>query len=476
MIGHNCRFLNQGHRDQPELEAMRVALRDGQNCDVVLRNWRADGSEYRSRVVLRPIPDEDGKTAYYIGTLDDVTERLAIQREIESTRDRLNVIVASAPDAILTVDADRRITSFNQAAERLFGWSGAEVEGQPLEVLVPAPFRDDHARNADGYLADERSAPRPMADLRIIEALRRDGGTFPALVTFARFLDNGRPAAAAIARDMTEFVRTNQSLVDLSGELRKQLEAAKEANAAKSRFLAHMSHELRTPLNAIIGFAEMLALELFGPHSSPRYTAYAENIQASGMHLLSIINDVLDLSRIEHDAFPIQLEPVPAIEPVQRAVQSVEPLAISKGLTVHVGGTPVGDALIDRRALQQCLTNLLSNAVKFSPRQSHIWVMIEVGDGGVEYRVIDSGPGIDPRILARIGEHFVTSDEVDGDGDRGVGLGLSIVKALVERMGGTLEMRNRAEGGAMAILRVAHVPAPTAASAPTEREFAAQTS
>ena len=118
-----------------------------------------------------------------------------------------------------------------------------------------------------------------MADLRIIEALRRDGGTFPALVTFARFQDDGRPAAAAIARDMTEFVRTNQELVDLSGELRKQLEAAKEANAAKSRFLAHMSHELRTPLNAIIGFAEMLTLELFGPHSSPRYTAYARNFE-----------------------------------------------------------------------------------------------------------------------------------------------------------------------------------------------------
>ena len=476
-IGHNCRFLNQGQPDQPELEAMRVALRDKQSCDVVLRNWRADGIEYRSRVVLRPITDEDGETAYYIGTLDDVTERWAIQREIESTRDRLNIIVSSAPDAIVTVNADQRITSFNQAAERLFGWNREDIEGQHLAVLVPEHARDDHARNADGYLGNEHSATRPMAGLRIIEALRQDGGTFPALVTFARFLDeDGRPAVAAIARDMTEFVRTNQSLVDMSGELRKQLETVKAANAAKSRFLAHMSHELRTPLNAIIGFAEMMKLEVFGPHFSPKYSDYAQNIHSSGRHLLTIVNDVLDLSRIDHDAFPIQLEPVPAIEPVRSAVRSLEPLAASKGLTLHVRGAPAGAALIDRRAMQQCLTNVLSNAVKFSPKQSHILVTADVIDDQVEYRVVDSGPGIDPSILARIGEHFVTSEEDGGDRDRGVGLGLSIVKALIERMGGTLEMRNRTEGGAMAVLRVAHVAETVPASAPADEEFATQAS
>jgi signal transduction histidine kinase len=227
--------------------------------------------------------------------------------------------------------------------------------------------------------------------------------------------------------------------------LRNARDAAEAANRAKSQFLANMSHELRTPLNAIIGFAEMIEKEIFGKVGSKRYIEYASDIAASGRHLVDLIGDVLDMSKIEAGRYVLEEEPIELGPTIDAAI------AIARGQAHHAGVrlNAAGDKLrlrADGRALRQVLLNLLSNAIKFTPKGGRVDVVWRAADSGVEIDVVDTGIGIARDELAHVIEPFRQAQGV-GRNFGGTGLGLAITKRLVELHGGRLEIESEVGKG-----------------------------
>lgn len=237
--------------------------------------------------------------------------------------------------------------------------------------------------------------------------------------------------------------------------LRQAKVTAEEASEAKSRFLAHMSHEFRTPLNAIMGFSEIIKTKVLGEGVSPIYVSYAEHIHRSGEHLLKIVNDILDMAKIESGAQPMAREPVDVAVTVESAVSFVEGLADQKRLHIRV----LMPAQLPRingneRLTRQVIINLLSNAIKFSPRSSEIEIVGLHTDGGpLEISITDRGPGIEPAILRRIGEPFLQGNPTISRAGQGTGLGLSICKNYLNLMGGELIIDSVVGSGTTAIVR-----------------------
>ncbi|MFC3229928.1 PAS domain S-box protein [Marinibaculum pumilum] len=432
VIGLNCRFLNDGLRDQAALEDLRRAIAAGRPCTVVVQNARRDGSRFWNSVTISPLRDDDGRISHFIGTLTDLTGQISA---------RLEAILVSAPDAILTVDEKQQVTSFNPAAERLFGWPREVILGRRVESLIPEDVRTRHRRLAAGYVGDADAQPGSMTGMRIISARRRDGSTFPALVSLARFIRDGRPAVAATAHDMTEIVTANDRLTQLSLDLSDQLKAAEDASAAKSQFLAHMSHELRTPLNAVLGFADLIRWT--GPEEigTERLSGYIDDIHRSGAQLLDLINDVLDLSKIESDGLPIRMEPCAPHLLVEAAVETIRPIAEARNIDLQVDVEASARIRCDRRAMHQCLLNLLSNAVKFSPVGRTVAVRVTQQPAQLCFAIRDDGPGISQEMVAQIGQPFLrgTLSHLSSNSG-GTGLGLAITKRLLDRQNARLEV------------------------------------
>lgn len=239
----------------------------------------------------------------------------------------------------------------------------------------------------------------------------------------------------------------------ISDEARRRAEAA---NAAKSRFLATMSHELRTPLNAILGFSEVMKSEVMGPLTNPVYKEYAANIHQSGTHLLKLINEILDLSRIEAGRYELNEEPIRLVNVVDDCHRLLKLRAESKGQQVIEDfDENLPQVWADERALRQVCLNLLSNALKFTPRGGRITLSVgSTEDGGQFFSVRDTGPGIPeeeiPKVLQAFGQGSLAQRTAEG----GTGLGLSIVQSLVDLHGGTLELRSELRKGTEAIVRL----------------------
>lgn len=240
-------------------------------------------------------------------------------------------------------------------------------------------------------------------------------------------------ALYGIMQDMTERMLYEQ-------ELRHAKDASEQAYVAKSRFLANMSHELRTPLNAIIGFSEMIEAQMLGPIFNEKYLEYATSIKSSGHHLLDLISDILDMSKIEAGKHTLDLETVNLKDIIDRTAQMVQGRAKEQNIKLHMSDIQGSDIelMADRRALTQILLNLLSNAVKFTPEFGSVWVECTPNQNYISLRVCDTGTGIPPNKLASVLKPFEqVSTEYTRDHE-GTGLGLAITKELIELHGGTL--------------------------------------
>jgi two-component system cell cycle sensor histidine kinase PleC len=237
-------------------------------------------------------------------------------------------------------------------------------------------------------------------------------------------------------------------LVDRLAAERDEAETAKTraeaASRAKSEFLANMSHELRTPLNAILGFSEVMKSEVFGPLGKPIYLEYSGHIHSSGEHLLGLINDILDLSRIEAGSIQLNLTPIDLELLGHDALSMVKHRADAAGSHLRLRTAPdLPECMADQRALRQVLLNLLSNAVKFTPKDGTITLFARPSDcGGVEFGVSDTGAGISPRDLKKVFEPFGQGQHDIAVCEKGTGLGLPIVKGLIEAHGGTVSLQS----------------------------------
>lgn len=237
--------------------------------------------------------------------------------------------------------------------------------------------------------------------------------------------------------------------------LRAAKASAEEANEAKSRFLAHMSHEFRTPLNAIMGFSEIIKNKMLGDQLAPAYASYADHIHRSGEHLLNIVNDILDMAKIESGAQPLQREAINLHNVIGAAVSFVEGLASQKGVRMRTAIPSVLPAVSgDQRFSRQVLINLLSNAIKFSPPGSEIVIAARATEEKhLDICVSDHGPGIEPTLLKRLGEPFLQGNPAVSNAGQGTGLGLSICKRYMDVLGGELLVDSVVGGGTTATIR-----------------------
>ncbi|MEM6851175.1 MAG: PAS domain-containing sensor histidine kinase [Pseudomonadota bacterium] len=350
--------------------------------------------------------------------------------ELQAAKARMNAL----GEAVLEHDSDGRILFASAAIERLIGVSPRGLVGRSLADLA-APDQAagvlsavrDAAKTSGGvqsFLAAHRSGETLWVELSTQPATRPDEGT-RRFVSSLRAVDEQRAREEALIRER---------------------DAAVQSNLAKSRFLANMSHELRTPLNAVIGFAEMMERETFGPLGSEKYTEYSALIGDSGRHLLELINDILDMSKIEADKQRIETQPVDISAALNAAAELMRLTAERGGVALSVqvadNAPPV---LADPRALRQILLNLFSNAIKFTPDGGEILATADPFGDGVRVKVMDTGVGIAPQALARIGRPFEQAPTDISTNVRGSGLGLSLVRALARLHGG--EMRIVSEPG-----------------------------
>jgi cell cycle sensor histidine kinase DivJ len=265
------------------------------------------------------------------------------------------------------------------------------------------------------------------------------------------------------ARDVIAQLQTSRTIMDgMSRRLRVSVEQAQEANKAKSAFLANMSHELRTPLNTIMGFSDIMRARLFGPMPA-KYGEYAELIHDAGQHLLDLINDVLDMSKIEAERFQLQIEPLDARDPVAAALRLMRVQADEAGLSLRAAlpSDPI-DVEADPRALKQIVLNLLSNAMKFTPRGGHVTVSLQVQGDALELMVADTGVGIAPEDLLRLGRPYEQAGDA-GQRARGTGLGLSLVRGLAELHGGEMILESALGEGTSVLVRLPGILQPAEA-------------
>lgn len=389
-------------------------------------------------------------------------ERAAGDLSVERDRSiayavRLDAILDSASDAILILGPDLRITHYNRAAERVFGVPAAQAIGGTIDRFVPERARPGHAvlmgRQA---LAPEFS--RVMGNWRHVQAQHASGRCFPAMISISKSTDRGTASYMAIVRDTTEQMAAEDRLQRLLAEQEQLAKAASASDAAKSLFLASMSHELRTPLNAIVGYSEALTLGYAGPIGSPKAREYVADILRSGQHLHALIDRVLDLSRIQGGDDVAPGEHTPLAEAIRESLRIVDIRAREKAVQIRIVGDAGGLAVAgDRRRILQILLNVLGNAIKFSPAGGRIELEVARADGPFAARVavVDSGPGMSAEVLARIGKPFTQERDLMVANNDGVGLGLSIVCEILNRLGGEIRFQNRPQGGLEATVHLA---------------------
>ena len=399
-------------------------------CDIRFR----ETGVHSLRVVYTPDTDARGHVQGWIASLLDIGER----KQAEEARALLAGIVDSSEDAIISKTLDGIITSWNAGAERIFGYAAAEVVGQSIAIVIPPERRDEEVeiiqRLSEGKKVEHFETQR----------VAKDGRHVPISLTVSPVRNRHGVVigASKIARDISDRVRADRERTRLLASEQAARAQAEEANRGKDQFLATVSHELRTPLNAILGWAAML--EQTGPVDA-RTAKGLQSISRNTRTLAQLVDDLLDVSRMISGKMRLDAVPMDLGDVIDGAVEAVLPAAGAKDIGIHVVIDPVGRSMTgDPIRLQQAVWNLLSNAVKFTPEGGRVDVSARVRHGDHEITVSDSGIGIDATFLPYVFDRFRQADDSSTRSHAGLGLGLAIVRHLVELHGG--RVRAESEG------------------------------
>jgi PAS domain S-box-containing protein len=401
-----------------------VVVRDGKWEGTITRQ-RKNGEQFTARVVVTSRLDRAGVTVGFLFISKDISGEIRMTEELEAAQSYTRSLVESNIDALITTDPLGVITDVNQQMETLTDRGREALVGTPLKDYFTEP---DRVEDCIRLVLRESK----VTDYELT-ARRPDNSTTVVSYNASTFCDSDAKLLGvfASARDVTERKRSEEELKQKNGELER-------ANLAKDRFLASMSHELRTPLNAVIGFTGTMLMGLPGPLTDDQ-ALQLKAIQRGGRHLLSLINDLLDLAKIEAGKLELTLEPVSCKSVIDEVAESLRPLSEEKHLTLGVDMlAPDVVVLADRRALSQILLNLVNNAIKFT-KEGGVTIELPhpIPGGRVEVRVRDTGIGIDDNGRNRLFEAF---EQLTPGDDRlaGTGLGLHVSSKLATLLDATI--------------------------------------
>jgi two-component system, cell cycle sensor histidine kinase PleC len=461
------------HPDDVKLYELADQLADATASSVDrafrMRHARGEWVWLRARCELVQQTGEPG--FHLIGIAIDITEQKHLAERTAAADVRLRDAIETISEAFVVWDADNRLVLCNSKFQSLHGLHDESVNpGTRYEDVVEAGAKpvirtqmtgetrlNESARTFEAQLEDGRW-------LHISERRTKDGGFVSVGTDITalkrheeRLLESEKRLMATVAdlrNSQQTLERQAQQLAYLAEKYGEQKKRAEEANQAKSEFLANMSHELRTPLNAIIGFSEIMESGMFGPLGSGKYHEYCRDIRDSGSYLLDVINDILDMSKIEAgrarlDRVSLTLEGV-----LSEAIRVVNGRAQEKHLTLKVEVDPSIRLNADRRALKQIAINLLSNAVKFTPEGGRIIVHGRLSAGAITVAIEDTGIGIPRHALKKLGKPFEQVESQLTKSHKGSGLGLAIAKSLVELHGGSMRIRSTQGVGTLVLMRL----------------------
>jgi PAS domain S-box-containing protein len=432
---------------QKEIEAL---WQSGRSVEFALNGYRLDGQPLTA-IIRMDVPESNGEPDYsrVIITSTDITELTEAEKALRESEERLGGIVASAMDAIITVDEEQRVVLFNAAAEKMFGCMTQDVVGQSINRFVPSRFHETHSQDIRLF-SRTNTTSRAMGRLGELMAVRADGTEFPIEASISQTAAAGKRLFTIILRDITERQQMVNALAEernlLASRVAERTANLSQANAElaranrlKDEFLSNMSHELRTPLNAILNLSESLQEGVYGDINNQQNETL-RIIGESGQHLLELINDILDLSKIEAGKLQLLLTTTNIETVCQATIRMTREPAIKKNLRMALEiGPDMPDLIVDERRLKQILVNLLSNAVKFTPDGGKIGLEVvhDAAAEAVRFTVWDTGIGIAPDQLPSLFKPFVQLDSALSRQYSGSGLGLALVQRLVELHGGS---------------------------------------
>jgi two-component system cell cycle sensor histidine kinase PleC len=448
--------------------ANKIVSREIDLIDQIFRMRHASGQWVWMRVRAHVI-DPEAAELQLIGIAVDVTEQRNLAMRSEAADMRLRTAIENTSESFVLWDAADRLVMCNSKFQQDHGLSDRDLApGTPRETIekrMTAYVSERRLANANGPRG--ATFERQLADgrwLQVNELKTRDGGTVSVGNDITqlkqhqeRLVDSERRLMATI-HDLSLARRAEgeraSELIDISKKYMRETERAEAANRAKSEFLANMSHELRTPLNAIIGFSEVMESGLFGPLGSERYLEYSRDIHSSGSYLLGVINDILDMSKIEAGQFNMEREEIELDRLIGETVRVISLQAAKKSITVETDISENMSLFADRRAIKQIAINLLSNAVKFTGHGGHISVRARNVANAIVISIEDNGVGIPKDKLGKLGRPFEQVQNQFTKSHAGSGLGLAISRSLAELHGGALKIKSTEGAGTIVSVRI----------------------
>jgi two-component system, cell cycle sensor histidine kinase PleC len=442
-------------------EEFRRARKSGM-LDAAFRVTRLTGGVAWIEVRGTAIEDASGREpARLIGTIVDVTQRQEAEARVSRLERQLRAAIDSYSGPFALWDSRNRLVLWNQSFAHVFAL-GPEllrprVSYEAIAAASAARIRREKNNEADPGV---RVVELTTGDwLHLVERRTGDGGLVTLGVDISA-LKRSEEELARNERRLQEALNRAESqeykIKALAREADEERQKAEDASRAKSAFLANMSHELRTPLNAVIGFSEIMAKELFGPIGNDQYRQYSGDIYDSGNHLLDLINDILDMAKIEAGKLTLAPRPLDPLVAIEQAVRLTKRRAEEKGLSIVIDAENLPEIEADHRAVKQMLLNLLSNAVKFTDHGA-IMVHGRANATGLILRVVDTGCGIPAEHLPRLARPFQQVEQELARNHSGTGLGLSLTKSLAEMHGGKLSITSEVGRGTIVTITLPRV-------------------
>jgi two-component system cell cycle sensor histidine kinase PleC len=461
------------HPDDVQLYELATQLADASSSsiDSVFRMRHASGNWVWLRARCELVRQPGESHPHLIGIAVDITEQKRLAEESATAEMRLSDAIEAISEAFVVWDADNRLVLCNSKFQSLHGLTDEAVAaGTPYEDISAAgskPIVRMQLSSEGRAVPGARTFEAQLDDgrwLQISERRTKDGGFVSVGTNITqlklheeKLIESEKRLTATVVdlrSSQQALERQTEQLAYLAERYAEQKDRAEEANQAKSAFLANMSHELRTPLNAIIGFSEMMESGMFGPLGDVKYLEYCRDIGESGRYLLDVINDILDMSKIEAGRTSLEFETFELDSFLADIMRLVAARVDEKRLTVNAEIEPAIRLRADRRAVKQIVINLLSNAVKFTPDGGRVTVRARIVNGFVNLAIEDSGIGIPKDALKNLGKPFEQVESQLTKTHRGSGLGLAIAKSLTELHSGAMRIRSSLGVGTIVMVRL----------------------